>query len=83
MFPIADKVLDAVLLVGCAFQEITLHIGYDSFLLVGAVIGSVAAIEPFHLREPVVLVKQMEEAVTETDIEDEGNNEKNIDPPGN
>lgn len=77
-----DKVLDAVLFLWCACQEITLGIGDNSFFLIGAIVGSMSAVEPFNLRQPCILVEQMEEAITEPPGTEKDNGESDIDPPG-
>lgn len=78
----ADKVLDAVLLMRGAGQELTLGIGDNSFFLIGMVVCSMSAVEPFNLRQPSILVEQMEESITEPTGTEKENGESDIDPPG-
>lgn len=77
------QVLDAVLFVECACQKFTLDIGEFSFFLICAVVGSFSAVEPFDISQSVILIEQVEEAVSEPTGRDKEHNERNIGPPRN
>ena len=76
LFPVADQVLDAVLLMGCSCKEFLFAIQKELEFFFSPIQSPLPTIEPFGFYKSAVLIQLMEEAVAESYDGDEKNSKE-------